>query len=152
MRLMTLYAMRPVTNATDIRAHYQAQGVPGILPASDMHVTVIFSRKPVDWMEIGAAWSDKIEVTAGGPRLHERFGAEGDALVLQFQNWELHHRNEMAREKGASWDWPDYRPHITISYRAANVDMDKLEPWTGPIILGPEMWDQVDENWKAKVA
>ena len=148
---MTLYVRRDVVNADNILKHYRDQGVQNTLNAEDLHVTVIFSRPPVDWMKSGASWESEIVIAAGGPRLHAMFGDSADAFVLQFANWSLKHRNEVATENGASWDWSRYQPHITIAYGDRAIDMETVRPWTGTIKLGPEIFEQVDEDWKSKV-
>jgi hypothetical protein len=45
------------------------------------------------------------------------------------------------REAGASWDWPDYQPHISLS--KAPVDLSKIEPYRGEIVLGPEIFEEI---------
>ena len=74
----------------------------------------------------------------------------GEATVLLFTANELRWRHEAAKEAGASWDHEEYQPHITIAY-SANVDLTKVQPYQGPIVLGPELFAEVDENWKEKV-
>jgi hypothetical protein len=60
---------------------WQAWEFKTTLPADDLHVTITFSRTPVDWMQMGSAWDDEIKISAGGPRLMEKFG---EARVLLF--------------------------------------------------------------------
>ena len=45
-----LYVSRPVENADEIIAWAKSVGFETILPAEDMHVTVCYSREPVDWL------------------------------------------------------------------------------------------------------
>jgi hypothetical protein len=60
-------------------------------------------------------------------------------------------RHEDIKRAGASWDHPQYQPHITISWKAADVDLEKVEPYRGKIVLGPEIFEPINENWKAIV-
>lgn len=143
----TLYVRRDVLNADEIIAHFKAQGFVTTLPADDMHVTIAFSRSSVDWMRVGQSWSDKIEVAAGGPRMMEAFGENGEAKVLLFASSELSWRHQEIRNAGASWDHPEYQPHITISYAEDAPDIDGVEPWRGKIVLGPEIFEQVNQRW-----
>lgn len=141
----SLYVRRDVLNARAIKAWAKEQGFASSL--DDMHVTVIYSRTPVDWLKIGSDdWSsdDKgnLTVKAGGPRVIERFG-EG-AVVLAFSNSSLQYRNMMARDNGASWDYEDYTPHITITYLPPpDLDLGKVTPYAGVIELGPEIFEEV---------
>jgi hypothetical protein len=152
----TLYVQRKVVNAAEIIRWAKSQGLTTTLPAEDMHVTIAFSRAAVDWFEVGTDWGGdeegRLRVKPGGPRALERFGDDRSAVVLLFQNDDLQWRHRRIREAGASWDWDDYRPHITLSWNAAGVDVEQIEPYTGPIVLGPELFAEVVENWKEKVS
>lgn len=151
----TLYVSRKLLNADELIRWAKAQGFETTLPADDMHVTVAFSRTPIDWMTVGTDWSgdDKgnLLVRPGGPRTVERMG-DGDAVVLQFLDDSLAWRHQRIRDAGASWDWPSYQPHVTISWSVpAGFDLSKVEPYQGPLKFGPELFAEVDEDWKAGV-
>jgi hypothetical protein len=93
-------------------------------------------------------------VKPGGPRVIELFGNElGKVAVLAFASSDLSYRHWRAQDAGCSWDWDDYTPHITFADAPANaVDMSGIEPWTGAIELGPEVFEEVQENWQAQIA
>jgi uncharacterized protein len=140
----TLYVSRKVLNAADVIAWAKEQGFKTTLPADDLHVTITFSRTPVDWLAMGAAWDDEIKIPRGGPRLMEKFG---EARVLLFSSNMLNWRHAEMIEKGASWDHPEYQSHITISYDPDAPDLADVEPYQGEIILGPELFAEVKEDW-----
>ncbi|MEL8055706.1 MAG: phage portal protein [Pseudomonadota bacterium] len=141
----TLYVHRKVMNGEAIIAWAKGQGFPTTLPADDLHVTIAFSRHAVDWMKTGADWEPEIKVPEGGPRLMERFG---DARVLLFASAALSWRHEsIKRMANATWDHPEYQPHITISYDEGSPDLSNVEPYKGPIVLGPEVFQEVKEDW-----
>lgn len=141
----TLYVRRDVLNAADIIAWAKGQGFNTTLAADDMHVTIAFSRAPVDWMAVGEAWQSELKLSAGGPRLMEQFG---EARVLLFKASELEWRHEAMKAAGATWDHPEYQPHITISYDPEAPDLANVEPYQGEIILGPERFQEVKEDWQ----
>lgn len=132
----SLYVRRDVVNRADIVKWATAQGFTDIVP--DLHVTIVYSNAPVDWFKMGSAWSAKLEIPAGGPRLVEQLGPK--AKVLLFASEELGWRNRAMLEAGASTDYPEYTPHVTITYgdMPANV-----KPYTGKIVLGPEIFEEV---------
>lgn len=144
----TLYVSRKVTNSAEILSWAKAQGFGETLSADDLHVTIAYSKTPVDWMKMGSEWSSEknggLVVKPGGPRVVERLGEEG-AVVLMFASSDLSWRNRYMREEGASWDYEDYQPHVTISYNAGDLDLRKVEPYTGKIVLGPEIFEEIDE-------
>ena len=157
----TLYVSRPLKNADDLIAWARAAGFKKVLPASDMHVTIAFSRTPVDWMKAGSddyyggkdgqAVADLV-VPEGGARVLEKFGEDKDAVVLAFNSSRLAWRHEAIKTMGASWDWSEYQPHVTITYAGADVDLSEIEPYNGKLVFGPEKFAEVDENWKGRVA
>lgn len=143
----TLYVRRDVLNADEIIAWAKGQGFKTTLPADDMHVTIAFSRTSVDWMKVGQPWSEKVEIAAGGPRMLEAFGDAGQAKVLLFASSVLSWRHQEIRNAGASWDHDEYQPHITISYAEDAPVLDTIEPYRGKIVLGPEIFEQINEKW-----
>jgi len=142
----SLYVSRKVVNSAAILAWAKEQGITPVLAGDDLHVTITYSRDPVDWMKIGAAWyneSDgKLSIPPGGPRMMDKFG---DALVLLFNSWQLSSRHGYMRELGASWDHGDYQPHITIAYNSDKLP-GTITPYTGPIVLGPEIFEAITEG------
>lgn len=142
----TLYVRRDVANAAEIIAWAKGQGFKTTLPADDLHVTIAYSRNPVDWMAMGSAWDDEVKIPKGGPRLMEKFG---EARVLLINSNMLRWRHSEMVEAGATWDHPEYQPHITISYDPEAPDLADVEPYQGEIILGPEIFQEVKEDWPA---
>jgi cation transport regulator ChaB len=147
----TLYVRRNVKNSGDIISWAKAQGFDTTVPGSEMHVTLAFSRAKVDWMKVSETWSGKedggLDVRPGGPRVVEKLGDKG-AIVLMFASHDLHWRHQQFKELGASWDWDSYQPHVTITYEGApDLDITKIEPYRGKINLGPEIFEEVNENW-----
>ena len=147
----TLYVQRKLLNAPEFIAWAKAQGFETTTPADDLHVTVAFSRRPVDWMKAGEAWSGdkdgKFIVNPGGARIVEPLGDKG-AVVLLFNSSELSWRHEaIKRDADATWDFPSYQPHVTITYAGGDLDLSKVEPYRGKLVFGPEIFAEVDEDW-----
>lgn len=136
----TLYVSRAVLNRDDIVKWARSQGFTDV--ADDLHVTITYSRTPVDWMKMGESWRGKLEIEEGGPRLVEALGPDGKYKALLFTAYELVSRNAEMREKGASFDWPEYQPHISIQV-GGDIDLATVKPYTGKIILGPEIFEEI---------
>lgn len=153
----SLYVSRKLLNADELIRWAKGQGFDTTQPASQMHVTVAFSRKPVDWMQIGEDWSSdadgKIRVKPGGPRTVERLGDKG-AVALMFRSDALEYRHQAIHsgDNGAQWDWPTYQPHVTISWNVpADFDLAKVEPFNGPLVFGPEIFAEVVDDWETTI-
>lgn len=141
-----LYVSRKVVNASQIISWAQSQGLVDLEAAEDLHVTVAYSRAPVNWMAAGNDWNSesdgRLRVVAGGPRIVERFG---EAVVLRFSHSGLEWRHSAFKDIGASWDHEEYAPHITLSYSEQSVPLPSVVPYNGPIVLGPEIFEALKE-------
>lgn len=143
----TLYIRRDVLNWRDVQKHYKAQGVANLI-GNEMHVTVCYSKTPVDWIAIGDdhygfSSDDKegrINIKPGGPRVNEKFGT---FLVLAFACTDLQWRHRSIIDRGASWDHEDYTPHISVSADPGAVDPLTMPAYTGAIVLGPEIFEEI---------
>lgn len=150
----SLYVRRDVLNWEEIDAWAKRQGFPTTVGAA-MHVTIMFSRGAVDWMKIGSNDYDgddkgRLTIKPGGVRLVERLGK---AAALLFTSSSLSWRHESMRYvEGVEWEWPDYQPHITLSWEApGDLDLRAMEPYRGVIQLGPEIFEEVEEGWAAAI-
>lgn len=154
--LRPLYVYRPVVNAKAIISHYKRQGLPTMIEASDLHVTVIYSKTAVDWLKAGNANSyvgpendGTVTIPKGGPRVIEQFGK---AIVMAFACEELEWRHEAIKRKtGAEYDWETYIPHVTLTYNAPDFDIQSMAPYTGKIVLGPEVFEEARDGWSETI-
>jgi phage-related protein (TIGR01555 family) len=152
----SLDVSRKLLNAAEFIRWAKGQGFETTTPPEELHVTIAFSRQPVDWMKVGQDWSSdkdgKLTVGAGGPRIVQKLGGKG-AVVLLFQSYDLKWRHDAIKEAGASFDFDEYQPHVTITYQAPEgLDLSKVEPYTGPLVFGPELFAQVVDNWEQTIS
>ncbi|MEG3086166.1 phage portal protein [Sphingomonas sp. PB4P5] len=138
-----LYVRRDVLNRADIVKWAEGQGFTDIVP--DLHVTITYSETPVDWMAMGESWRGKLEIEPGGARLVEALGPDGKYKALLFTAYELISRNQEMRDKGASFSWAEYQPHISIQL-GGDIDLANVKPYTGKIVLGPEIFEAIREK------
>ena len=138
----TLYIQRNVKNAKDIIKWAKSNGFKTTLQPDDMHVTIAFSRKNVNWDSIDEK-NDSFKIS-GGKREMAKFR---DAIVLKFSSKTLQNRWKEIIQKGASWDYESYQPHISITYAGDDIDLSKIKPYTGDIILAPEERNEVSDDW-----
>jgi len=143
----TLYVRRDVVNKAEIVSWAKSQGIPVDL-ADELHVTVAYSRTPFDWIKAGNAreWAehgkDQMTIAEGGPRAVEPLG--GMKAVLMFASSQMSWRHEEIVRAGASHDFPDYQPHISLT--KSPVDLSTVVPYRGRIVLGPEIFEELRED------
>ena len=148
--LRTLYIRRSVLNGEALLEWARSQSINPRL-AEDLHVTVCYSKTPVNWDDFKHEDSKRELRIFHGPRSLKKFGERGEVLVIAFNSPSLIHRHNSLREAGASHDFPEYHPHITIADTTADINKDIL-PYVGPIHLGPEIFEEINEDWKPKNA
>lgn len=115
-------------------------GVPNVVPPNEMHVTTVYSRTPVPLYEPDDFSRELIPPGAFSLRLL----GEDQALVLVLDSQLARQRHELARMLGASWDHPEYIPHITLSLRPNGVVPPSAPPFA--IAIGPEHVEKLDER------
>lgn len=130
-----VYVCRYLVNAEDFVAWAKSQGFGTVIDPKDLHVTIAYSRQPMDWP---TAQDNRLVLRPSPNRTVERLGDEG-AVVLRFDSKALASRWDELRKKGASWDHDEYRPHVTISYRVPeDFDLEAVKPYDGELVFGPE--------------
>lgn len=162
----TLYVYRPVENAADIIAWAKSQGFATTLAPEDLHVTLAHSKTPLNWAMLhddyhfepsteqsaccgpvlrSADGGNSKRRIKGGVREVKALGAEG-AILLAFESDTLTRRWMDFKAAGAVWSFAGFQPHITLTYDGKGVDLDKVHPYAGDIVLGEECWEEVREG------
>ena len=149
-----LYVYRKLmpSSGRKLQAWAAEKGIPGLLPVGELHTTILYSKAPVDWFKMGDGWSatEKLRIVPGGARAIIRFGA---AIVLRFASSDLKWRHEEMERQGASHDYDEYAPHVTIAYAPEDAfDVEALEEaFAGELIFGPEIFEPIDEDWAERI-
>lgn len=122
MKLEELMERAPIGTYVGVRftdetieklADYQHRHkIPNPLDQEEFHTTVVYSRKPINWRPetglLDSATVKKIEAW------NTRDGLRCVVLLLDCDY--LKERFDLAMDRGATYDFPDYKPHITLSY------------------------------------
>ncbi len=135
-----LYVYRPLLNEDDVRHWAKEQGLEIV---SNMHVTLAFSRNGIqNWSVVKDVKPCNIYNTDPNKlRQFDLFGRSGTILVLKLNSPELTQRWEELIAAEATWDYPTYEPHITLSYSGYNYDIKQIIPYDGELIFGPEVYE-----------
>lgn len=154
----SLYVRRDLLNGGAVLAWAREAGFTDLVDPAKMHVTLAYSKMPLDWMKAGEDWNanedGSLRVGPGGVRLLEAFGTEedeGKAVVLLFTSSALAWRHEQIKRAGAKWKHDDYQPHITISWAGVpeGIDLSAVKAYQGELLFGPEVFEEVNPDWKA---
>ena len=134
------YIAVKVKNAQELYDWYSNQGIE-VVPADELHCTIAYSKKDFEY-EVSKA---DIFVSEFNTYL-EPLGDDG-AIVLKIHSQELQDRFNRCILAGATYDYPSYKPHITISYKEIENIKDIKQP-DFDIVLGDEYTNILNENWK----
>ena len=149
----TLYVSRPVINAEALFDWFRInQAMPKVVPPEQMHVTLVYSKKAVEWEKLGKPEKDRILIVSGIRKM-KILGQPGTkAITMQIHSPSLNSRWKYFIDRGCSTDYDKYQPHITISYHPSKETIiEELVPWRGTITLGPEKWVELNTNWRDSV-
>jgi uncharacterized protein len=139
----TLYVHRNLLNTKDLIKFYGAQG---IKLDHALHVTICFSNAKVDWEQAPKPQTKIIQLARSNFRKHLVLGKK---FVLKLDPPSIKMRHEEYKKIGATWDFPTYMPHVSlcdVDSVGINTDINKIKPWTGKILFGSEIYEEVKEN------
>ena len=133
------YIAVKVKNAKEVYDWYFNQGVE-VIPKDELHCTIAYSKKDFEY----TISKEDIYVSEFNSNL-EPLGDDG-GIVLNIHSQELQDRFNRCIIAGATYDYPSYKPHITISYSGID-NIDEIKQPDFDIILGSEYTNPLDENW-----
>lgn len=108
-------------------------GIPNPVTRDNLHITTVYSRKPFEYKPQGRLYSSEPARCAS----YDKFD-NGQALVMKLTSQFLHDRFNAAMEAGATYDYPVYIPHLTLSYTASGFDVRSLPPYNDKLFIGEE--------------
>lgn len=132
------YICRPLLNSDEVLDWAESQGIGNLLSWQDIHVTVAYSRRPV---ETTLSILPR-EILLIGKRAVKRMGS---VIALQFESPVLLARFQELRELGATWDYPSYIPHVTVSKGDPGLILEKIEPYRGSLVFGEEIMEILEK-------
>lgn len=144
-----------------LQDYIKENDIPNPIAASKMHTTVLYSRKYCpDYKpqgEISPPWigtPDGLEVWETKGKLRDE--PTKRCLVLKFKCDKLSQRHkDLMKEHDATYDFPDYKPHITLSYDIGDMDEKELpdvSKFLSKIKIVSEYGEDLDLDWADKKA
>ncbi|UPW42505.1 hypothetical protein EBPHNEJP_00218 [Salmonella phage CF-SP2] len=114
--------------------------VPNPVPRHKIHSTIYYSRVNVPYV----VSTGSFEVANSG-ELQVWDTQDGRTLVLVLDSDYLKFRHNYARALGATHDFDDYSPHITLSYNVGPAQFSGIVQV--PVILDREYKEPLKINW-----
>lgn len=153
MTLQPIYISRSVINASDILHWFKNQGISNIVDDNDLHVTVVYSRNPVD-MNTLILDTNNITIDPNDSIFKMDLFDENQCLVMVYHNNFMQERFNYFKQKQCSWDFPEYNCHITITnnFHQSNIKLTDLKAFPEKIILGPEILEPLNVEYENNTA
>lgn len=131
----------------------ESLGIPNPLDSSEFHSTLLYSRKHLpNYLPLGeltpVQTSDSEDFTLD---IWASNGGEKNILVLIYPcEWLKSRWESLSEEHGASWDFPDFTPHITLSYDVGDFKLpERTVHFTSkkPIVIVEEYSSALNEEY-----
>jgi uncharacterized protein len=148
--LQPLYIKRNVLNSIDIINWAKANGMKKMLHLDELHVTVAFIRTPVDHSLITL---NDDQVMHFNSNMEENYKLKrlGSSLSIAFSSSNLVDRTIDIYNK-LKVELPPHKiiPHVALTYKNVPFDWEEFGPYTGNILLGPELIVPLNLNYNAQ--
>jgi 2'-5' RNA ligase len=123
-----------IDNDFDLTIRFNGRYQPTL--AFDFHSTV--------WYTTNAVLMDNVTQTINindiVPKGFALFGPGENILVLEIESEQLNSiRDTIGAQYALEDEWPDYRPHITLSYRYLDSDLPKVDLPDGNMITADQL-------------
>ena len=150
------YAGAHFSDATvDALSQYcKDNNIPNAIAPDKFHTTILYSRKhcpdykargKFDPMLVGTP-HEKFHVWKTSPS--DPNAEKTNCLILPFDCPDLVARHkELMDTHGATYDYDEYKPHVTLSYNIGDIDADSLPPFKGKIEIADEYQEDLDLDW-----
>lgn len=139
------YVSRSVKNHKQVYEWFANQGLTPV-PSEELHVTISYSR-----VEFNHTADDKIIIIAPSQMLSiEPLGNEG-CLTMKLTSDELKANFDKCMSEGATYDYDEYVPHITIAINVPDEIISTLVMPDFSIELDVEIIKPLDLNWEDKI-
>ena len=136
-----------------IKTFIEENEIPNGVPEEKLHSTLLYSRKYLPEYEPHGHYKKSM---AGTPTEFNVWKSQPDendktsnCLVLAYDCEDLVTRhNHLMDEHGGTFDFDEYRPHVTLSYDIGDMNIDNFNPDDiGPINIVQEYGEDLNMNW-----
>jgi hypothetical protein len=127
--------------------------IPNMISPSKLHCTILYSRKYLPEYKACGKYEKPlvgkpVEFDIWKTSPSDPKEDKTNCLVLKFECDDLVARHkDLMKEHGATFDYDEYRPHLTLSYNVGDLNIKDLPMYDGPIEIEEEYQEDLDLNW-----
>ena len=135
-----------------VLAFIKENNIPEGLRASQMHATLLYSKKYLPDYESAGKLEKPLVGKFSGFEIFESSsdidGKKTNCLVLRFNCPKLSARHKsLMKEHEATYDYDTYKPHVTLTYNAGQLDPDKLPKFDKDLVITEEYGEDLNDDW-----
>lgn len=124
---------RKLLNFEEVNSWYESKANLTECLVNNLHTTIAYSRKLVDWSK--PTFKPKDDTVIIKSKFRTIRILDGNTVTLEFESNQFTERWQECISAGASWDYSEYIPHITLLRPSTNLD---VEPYPNELIFGEE--------------
>jgi len=126
--------------------------IPNAIKPEKLHTTLLYSRK---YLPDYKARGELEETMVGKPIGFEKWPSQPDddgkvamCLVLKYNCPDLVDRHkDLMKEHGATYDFDEYKPHVTFSYDVGSMQCKDLPKFEEDIVVVEEYVEDLNLDW-----
>ena len=124
--------------------------IPNMLEESKLHTTLLYSRKHLPDYQPAGEYNPILVGTPKGWEIWQSQpddnGERSNILVLTFECPALSQRHEdLMQQHQATFDFDEYKPHVSITYNAGDMDAKDLPKFTDDLEIVEEYHEELSE-------
>lgn len=137
-----------------LNEYIKKNNIPNPAPVGKLHSTLLYSRnylpeyKPQG--KLSPEWEGKFKqfsIFSSNPENDRK----GSILVMEYSCSEQSKRfDELMDAHDATYDFDEYKPHITLSYDLGDFDHEKLPKFEKPLKIVEEKGEDLNLNWEGE--
>ncbi|TFG95161.1 hypothetical protein E4H12_13870 [Candidatus Thorarchaeota archaeon] len=136
-----------------LQKYVEDNEIPNSTSPEKYHTTVLYSRKHLPNYKAPGVIQPPMTGNPSGLSAWDTQGENGPktkCLIFQYDSPELSARHSsLMKEHEATFDYPEYKPHVTLSYDIGDMDISSLPDikGIGPLNIVEEYGEDLDLDW-----
>lgn len=135
-----------------LQKYGKSNGIPNRLPHENFHTTLLYSRKHLPNYQPAGDYPVPMKGTPVGfevwPSQPDDDGNVKNCLVLAYSCPTLYQRHhKLMNQHGATYDFDEYKPHVTLSYDIGDFNADDLPPFEEELEIVSEYMEELKQSW-----
>lgn len=125
-------------------------GIPNVINSEKLHSTLIYSRNQLTEFSPHGKMNHTVQGAVIPHVFETQSGKRAMVLKLTDPWFESRHKEIMTNHPEATYDYPDYQPHITVSYDIGDYVIPSTFVIGTPLILTEEYEEDLNLDWATK--